>query len=452
MAQTSPMTQPTREQRLEQIKTALDAALRFPPSRASDLTLGPAQLQEAVATEVAFGKVVIEETGLTAGMQIHLLQPANAFLRQWLQVRNSFDLAIEPVMKNIDADTHVQVEVANLKQKRDDEIEQAERQFLANQKNVDIKQEYDDAKQLSDKMKNQHENREPNMFGLSKLYYFLIVLIGAAEWLINYDTFFLFTGIPAIAAGATLILGFLLAFAAHSFGLIIEQWAFRFGRHQFDIDQYSTWRLFGLSLVGLAVVLIAAGGSRYSAALHALSSETQPNILGADVAVVVNPTRDVLISLLANLGAWLLGVFISYVSHDVDPAYMASEKQWRKAKGKFNKAHRPTGKRKETIEAQFKKAKDDAETSARTRGQDVEAERAMLAQVRTHDNAVRAGVRNVLAANIETYKDLLAKAILSQNGAVVILRSTKDGPQPFTPFEFKALKPSVDQIMQSLAA
>jgi hypothetical protein len=449
--QASASIAPTREQRLTQIRAALDAALRFPPARASDLSLGPAQLQEAVATEVAFGKIAIDEAGLTGGMQVHLLQPARNFLHQWSQARNPFDVAIQPVMKDIDAVAQLEQEIVAVARWRDEASAQIERQFEANQANVPIKERYEHAKQRLSVKKNEHELREPNMFGYTNLYLLLIVLIGAAEWLINYDTFLFFTGIPAIAAGATLILGFLLAFAAHGFGQILKQWSFRFGRHRDDVDQHSDWRLFGLSLSSLMVVLFAAGGSRYSAAVHALANEGPGNLL-PDTVAAVDPMRDVLISLLANLGAWLLGVFISYVSHDIDPEYMAAEQQSLRNERVYNRVRRSVNRQQQTLEAQFQKKINETTTAAQTRAKAVEPERALLAQMKTHDNAIRMALGRVLGANIETYRDLLAKAVGSQKNGVLIVRSTSSGPETYTPFEFKAFKLPIDDIVRSLAA
>ena len=41
--------------------------------------------------------------------------------------------------------------------------------------------------------------------------------------------------------------------------------------------------------------------------------------------------RDVLISLLANVAAWIVGVFLSYMSHDDDPDYAGATRQWNRS-------------------------------------------------------------------------------------------------------------------------
>jgi hypothetical protein len=82
----------------------------------------------------------------------------------------------------------------------------------------------------------------------------------------------------------------------------------------------------------------------------------------------------------------------------------------------------------------------------------VEAERALLGQMKTQDTAVMAALGHVLGANVETYKDQLAKAVISQKGTVLFVRTTRNGQEPYTPFEFRALKLPIDDIVRSLAA
>ena len=49
---------------------------------------------------------------------------------------------------------------------------------------------------------------------VNPIYLIIMLLLGTAEWFINYDTLFEFFGIPIIAIGATLILALCLAVMA----------------------------------------------------------------------------------------------------------------------------------------------------------------------------------------------------------------------------------------------
>jgi len=434
--------------RRAQLQAAFQRTLTFTISRANDTILGPAQLVEKVAEEASFNRVAIDATGLTAGMRLHLLQPVRTLLADWRNTRADFDRLIEPTMKDIEAVEALEAEVEKAKEKRDAELAQIERQLESSRKYVETRDRFNDAKRRWDDKRAVYGNREANTFAQTKFYLLLIFLIGVAEWLINYDTFYLFTGVPAIAAGATLILGFLLAFAAHGWGTLLKQWTYRFGQQRERGDRFSDWRMFGLSIASLLVVLVAAGGSRYAAALHVMSGI--PNLLGN---IDVNPLRDVLISLLANLGAWLLGVFIAYVSHDPDPDFMDATRQYKSASHAFIRARRRYEDQIRTVEARYAKEIEQKTMAATTRAGAVEFERNLLTQVTTHQAAVFKAAQSALTSNVETYRDLLAKIILARKGEVLMIRTNAEGSETVTPFEYKSMKLPIDEnLILSLAA
>ena len=94
-----------------------------------------------------------------------------------------------------------------------------------------------------------------------------------------------------------------MGFAAHGHGKLIKQWGASFGQQVGRHDRFSNYRLFSLATFSLMIVLLAAGGSRYAAAMHVMRGQPAVNLFGQ--VVEVNPIRDVLISLLANIAAWV---------------------------------------------------------------------------------------------------------------------------------------------------
>jgi len=94
-----------------------------------------------------------------------------------------------------------------------------------------------------------------------------------------------------------------LGFAAHGHGKLIKQWGASFGQQVGRHDRFSNYRLFSLATFSLMIVLLAAGGSRYAAAMHVMRGQPAVNLFGQ--VVEVNPIKDVLISLLANIAAWV---------------------------------------------------------------------------------------------------------------------------------------------------
>jgi hypothetical protein len=140
--------------------------------------------------------------------------------------------------------------------------------------------------------------------------------------------------------------------------------------------------------------------------------------------VPINPMRDVLISLIANLGAWMVGVMISYISHDPDPEYMAATEQFRIAYAAWERARSKHTVRLKHIEAKHAKVIDEKTMAAQTRQKNVTRELDMLKQVRTRSRAVETELEAVTSSNVEIYRDALVKIALSRQGQVQIKRQT----------------------------
>ncbi len=419
-------------------------ALRF-PVRADRLVQPASALAERAAEEASFGRIGVDERGLTAGMRLHLFEPARAHLAEWRQARSGFDVALEPARGGIEAVRRLEGEIAGLAQARDAKIAAAEAAMAQDGRYRQAAARFGEAEQLWTEARDRNGGRAPNMRGLSPFYWAGLLLIGVAEWLINYDTFFIFTGIPAIAVGATAVLGVALAFAAHGHGSILKQWAFRFGAHRERARRFGDWRLIGLSTLALLVVLAAAGGSRYAAVLHTIASQAGPNLLGADAVIEVHPLRDVLLSLLANVAAWLVGVFLAYLTHDVDPDYVDATHQYAVASRRFYRRRAPVVDRIRTIEAQADKDLADKRRAAATRAAAVGTEKDLLDQVDAHGEAVLRSVGAVLRGEVETYRDALARLALDRRGEIAI--SIGSDGRVLTPYDYKALPLVIDDAL-----
>ncbi|MBV9655808.1 MAG: hypothetical protein JOZ42_14730, partial [Acetobacteraceae bacterium] len=296
----------------------------------------------------------------------------------------------------------------------------------------------------------ENNQRLATVWGNNPLYAVAMLGIGATEWLINYDTFFGFFQVPAIAAGTTIVLGLLLAFAAHGHGTLLKQWSHRFGRHRTPTERRGDWRLLALATLSLLVVLGAAGGSRYAAAMRTLTGAPQFNILGAEAAITVDPLRDVLLSLLANVAAWLVGVFLAHVAHDADPDYMEATGERGRARRLFNRRRRRVTREVESIRARFAKQITEKGNAARSRSRGVEEQRNLLLQVREHERAIVAGLQSALHTTVEQYRDLLGRMGASGRGSLVFVR-TGDGAA-LSLSEYKDMPIQIDaELVRSLA-
>ena len=416
------LARPAPDRLPDELKLAYDAAMAFPVEQAETLRAAPERLMEQASEEAAFGRISIDDDGLTAGMRLHVMEPARSMLAQWRQTRRRFDVAIEPKMRAIRAVQDVETEIAAARERADRDERDADARLEADEHYRRVRDEFRVAETRFQRMKADHENRDANMLAWHPAYWAALLCIGVAEWLINYDVFFLFAGVIAIAAGATAIMGVLLAFAAHGHGSLFKQWSYRFGDHRDAIDRRGDWRLLALSTFSLLIVLGAATGSRYAAVMHQLSGQPAVNLLGADAQVSVDPMRDVLLSLLWNLMAWAVGVFIAYLAHDKDPDFMDATHQFNTAHRRYRRLRRPVVNRVRQLKARLTKDIERLEAAARTKAADVATERGLLEQVDKHEGALLAALTAVVRANAQHYRASLAQLAASQRGALTIER------------------------------
>lgn len=411
----------------EGVKAAADAALQFPIEQVNDLRFTPDWLMERAREEAAFGKIGVDAQGLTPGTRLHIMEPARALLARWRQARRQFDVLIEPKMAAIHAAEEVDKAVAAARERAARDEKEAEERLEADQTYVRVRNRLREAEDRYQRLRADHDNRDANMLAHNPAYWVALLCIGVAEWLINYDVFFLFAGVVAIAAGATIIMGVLLAFAAHGHGLLFKQWSYRFGAHRDDLERRGDWRMLALSTFSLLIVLAAAGGSRYAAVMHQLAGQPQVNILGTEAAIQVDPMRDVLLSLLWNVMAWAVGVFIAYMAHDKDPDYMDATAQYTRAHAAYTRRRRPYLNRLRQIEARLAREIERIEAAARSRAADASVERDLLAQVDAHEAALVNALASVTSGNAQTYRANLAQLAMQQRGGIVIERM---GPEP----------------------
>jgi hypothetical protein len=407
----------------EDLKSAFDEAMAFAVDQADSLRVTPQALIERANEEVAFGRIIIGPDCFTTGMRLHLLEPARVLMAAWHHSRTRFDVAIEPKMRNIRALQEVAKEIEEARRRAERDEQDVEGRLEADQRHVRIRNELRVAEARYQRCKAEHENRDANMGSYNPLYWLALLGIGVAEWLINYDVFFLFSGVVAIAVGATIVMGVLLAFAAHGHGLLFKQWSYRFGAHRESIDRFGDWRMLALSTFSLFIVIAAATGSRYAAVMHQLSGQPAINILGQEAQISVDPIRDVLLSLLWNVMAWAVGVFIAYMAHDIDPDFMDATRQYNRAHYRYVRYRRPVVAKLQQIRAKLAREIERLDASARARFADVAIERNLLEQVDAHETALVDAVAAVVRGNAQTYHANLAQLAASQRSAITIERT-----------------------------
>ena len=178
------------------LRLAYDAAMAFPVEQVNALRATPEQLMDQASQEAAFGRISVNDQGLTAGSRLHVIEPARAVLASWRQTRRPFDVAIEPKMRAIRAVQDVENEIAAARDRAARDERDADTRLEGDEHYRRVRQTFHTAETRYHRIKADHENRDANMAAYHPAYWAALLCIGVAEWLINYDVFFLFAGSP----------------------------------------------------------------------------------------------------------------------------------------------------------------------------------------------------------------------------------------------------------------
>jgi hypothetical protein len=128
---------------------------------------------------------------------------------------------------------------------------------------------------------------------------------------------------PAIAWGATIIIGIALGLASHFHGTVLKQYAYWFGAEQHDHHRGPAWRMVLIGSITLAVALgfvYYARSAYFIAYVGPLSGFGQSDA-NLSVLWIVGG------SLLGNTIVYLVGVLWAYLLHDNDPEFADLKKR-----------------------------------------------------------------------------------------------------------------------------
>jgi hypothetical protein len=249
---------------------------------------------------------------------------------------------------------------------------------------------------------------------------------------------FLFFGVPIISIGSTFVLAVALAFIAHQHGEDLKQWKRKFGPGTESKNRpYGVLILANIGLIGL---LIVVGWMRYQSLHSVILEQPRANILGTNLSAQIDPVREVIISLGANLIAWLVGVFISYFAHDPDPVYVANamdfrraEKRYLRRKGKFD-----------AVAAQLKHRYAERVEEEQNRARKFESDlllteaRSIKEQVMQHELSFAERARAFLITQASRYRSKIGELIQS-NSHIKLFLNTGSHAEELSSSDFQRL-------------
>lgn len=139
-------------------------------------------------------------------------------------------------------------------------------------------------------------------------------IIMIPEFFMNYGSFLKLSGVPAVAAGLSLVVALAVAVASYMTGVFLK--AYHFYMRPDDAEQRAKGiRMVAIALALLVISLIAVGYARYSTVLAQIEAAlvlgmTPPNVMAQTAGLLAG-----------NLIVFAVGAAITYLQHDENPEY-----------------------------------------------------------------------------------------------------------------------------------
>ena len=404
------------------------------------------ELNESIENEIKKGTIILDKDGFPPGAKLVIFSRVREYMQRCADAKRAFLDRFQPFETQISELRQVEASISELEASRSARI-YAERQKMEADP---IKEEYNRARSTYQRQRDEHKSL-PNLkaintyfpFDVNPTYFAIMAFLGVAEWFINYDTLFLFFGIPVIAMGATVILAVCLSIIAHQHGLDLRQWKKKFGP---AVPAHNKpYGILILATFGLILLLVVTGWMRYQAVMGVLKTQTTANILGTQYSVRIDLEREVIISLGANLLAWLVGVFVSYFVHDPDPVYVATAIDEAKARRRFAKLDKSFQKSVVQISSELEQQIEGQKNRLTKLQTDPYLQEAinMKEQVLQNEEGFKDRAKTFIITQYSRYRSELLRHI-SKSEELQFFNSSADGIVPISANEFKTIEMGVN--------
>jgi hypothetical protein len=320
-----------------QIRTAADRVISFRLPSADGAEILRTMQKDAEGEASSAKAILLDEHGMTPMMSLSCVSPVREAMADFRAAVGDFRTAITPKLREMDKMDTLTAEIAAKTSETAAITGRIEAKWKSLAGHQRVLGEYGEAKREWDPVYRRQGSRLPQMFP-GWAYILMLVVIGAVEWLVNYNSFLENFGAPAMAAGFTIAVAAAVAFASHEHGTLLKQRAFWFGEtaHGFSKTTKLIW--VGFATLALTLSLVFVAWNRYNwgiEMLRQMGMGTGSDIIGGVAIVPINITQKVLMSTLANVIVWSLGVAVAYWTHDTHPDLVSRYKRWKKAEKAF---------------------------------------------------------------------------------------------------------------------
>lgn len=320
------MADPLHNQRVpDAVQQAFEAVMSFQLPNSENATFREQIHADAERESCSTSPLLLHEQELTAGMLSACVNPIVNELSEFNRQCANFDRAVREHLPTIDIDKlkNISSQILNTELAKAQAPGQIEEEYTRQvHAYASAKEAKEDAEAKYNAALANNDGIQAQDFPLI-FYAFILITIGAVEWMINYESFYAFYPVPAMAGGFTFAVALAVACASHWHGAGLKAQDHYFGPAALPSDKSREVRAVVIVTIALIIAVTYVGYARYSAAVKLAATLTNTsNLIIPDVNVPqINIGQDVAASLASNLLVWFIGAALAYKVHDKDPNY-----------------------------------------------------------------------------------------------------------------------------------
>ena len=273
-------------------------------------------------------------------------------ISRWNSKKNDLLLRINNQLNSLGASELVNKELS-LTEQYEENRSLAREEFMRNYHYADKKSDYEHSKTRYETMRNEIGGKPPVKRKIV-LYAVSILLIGAVEWFINYSTF-RFKYAPGVAAGSTILIALAIAFASHFHGALVKQRVALFAKHRSGKEKRQVLFTQTLFLILLTIALATVTWARYGVLQEQIIGNGGISLPGLPGSQENQTTilRELVPFVFLNVLVWLVGVAISYITHDPRPDYQEALRDYEAAKRAYFSVDKKLKKEEQRLSAEY---------------------------------------------------------------------------------------------------
>lgn len=376
------------------------------------------EIKEATSSQV----IHTDRQYRTSRMADAALKGVEERLGRWAQERNDF-LTRANQTKEKGKASEADIKQKQILEEKEEKKAQAKEEYMRNNHYSDLHANYTQTKSRFENMRSEMGGKPP-VAKKTMMYVVSILFIGVIEWFINYSTFD--AKYPSgIAFGATILIALSIAFASHFHGALLKQRVALFAAHRAKTEkrQELIKQAFFMFLLLISIAIVTY--NRYDVIADQMANMGGASLPGLPGAETQEPSVwfELWPFVLMNVLVWILGVGISYMTHDSQPDYQEAMQDYEKAKVKFFKVDNGLKEEEKRIDAEYEvklKAIKNVQQSSANDSRDMEN---LLERLRKKEDSVLKQSVGFVNDMLEKHQMMLLTSLRQNN-----LEAVKIGP------------------------